>query len=143
MSDVLYKQINSSISNQIRFKAFLPIFFFFEVLYLYKPMLNVKIFKPTKKGKKSVKKSKKKKKIRTKIIPVPISRKKRYDLIIKWLVDSINSRKEFSLGSRIINEFYDSLILKRGGTLKKKMQLSKLLTINRSNIHYRWDKSMF
>jgi hypothetical protein len=61
---------------------YLPIYFFFEVLSICRPLLSARIFKPSRKSKKGRKRTKKDIAINTKIIPISISRKKSYSIAI-------------------------------------------------------------
>lgn len=61
---------------------YLPIFFFFEVLSICKPLMSARIFKPSKKNKRGRKRTKKDIAINTKIFPILISRKKSYFIAI-------------------------------------------------------------
>jgi hypothetical protein len=44
------------------------------------------------------------------------------------------------LRSKVKNEFRDIIVLKKSQSLVKKQQLYKLLTLNRSSLHFRWSK---
>lgn len=116
---------------------YLPIFFFFEVLSICRPLLSARIFKPSKKSKNGRKRTKKDIAINTKIIPIPISRKKSYSIAIGWVISVIKFRREIDLESKVKNEFKDIVILKKSQSLVKKKQLYKLLTLNRSSLHFR------
>jgi hypothetical protein len=61
---------------------YLPIFFFFEVISICRPLLSARIYKPSEKSKKGRKPTKKFIAINTKIIPISISRKKSYSIAI-------------------------------------------------------------
>lgn len=130
-SDLFYKKNNFKIN-------YLPIFIFFEAVSICRPLLGVRIFKPSAKFKKGIKKDKKQIARLTKVIPIIISRKKSYKIAIGWIITAITLRNEISLKNRIVGEFKDIIIEKQSYSLKKKEQLRVLLVLNRSFLHYRW-----
>jgi hypothetical protein len=63
-------------------KNYLPIFFFFEAISIVRPILGLRVYKPSAKFKKGSKKSKKQIAFITKVIPIPVSRDKSYKISI-------------------------------------------------------------
>jgi len=73
------------------------------------------------------------------LIPVPITRKRRYFLIIKWLFESIETNKQnISLVDKLMIEILKCIKNQEFEALKKKILIEKTALINRSNAHYRW-----
>ena len=115
---------------------FLPVVLFFEVIFICRPLLQARIWKLKKRGKKKL--GKKGKALNTKVIPTNISREKSYNLTVRWFVLAIKNQKERTLEKAIIKEFQEILINSRGETLEKKRKLYNLLVVNRSFAHFRW-----
>jgi ribosomal protein S7 len=132
--DTTFNNIIYTTTNKIY--KYLPICFFFEVLFLCKPLLYVKIWKLKKRGKKKL--GKKGKALNTKVIPTNISREKAYNMALHWLVKSIRQQKEKKLKLAILKEFKQILLEFRGATLEKKQEIYRLISINRSFAHFRW-----
>jgi hypothetical protein len=122
-------------SYRSRIKLF-PIFLFFEVIFICRPLLQVRIWKFKKRGKKKL--GKKGKALNTKVIPTNIEREKAYYVTLKWLVQSIRSHAEKKLGRGIAKEFQEILVNCSGATIEKKRKLYNLIVINRSFAHFRW-----
>ena len=116
----------------------LPIFLFFEVISICRPLLGALVHKKTQ-NKRNKSRGKKDIAINTKIIPITISRKKSYFIAIGWFISSIKLRRENKLKNKVIGELSDIFIFKNSVTLQKKTQLYALLVTNRSNSHYRWN----
>jgi ribosomal protein S7 len=132
-SDIFYKK-------NIYKKNYLPIFFFFEAINICRPWVGLRVYKPSSKFRKGSKKNKKQIALKTKSIPILISRNKSYKIAISWVISAVNLRSEISLKKRILGELQDILIEKRSHSLKKKEQLKSLLILNRSSRNYRWKK---
>jgi ribosomal protein S7 len=75
--------------------------------------------------------------LKTKIIPILISRNKSYKIAIGWIISGIKLRFEIGLKKRILGELQDILIEKRSYSLKKKEQLRSVLILNRTSTNYR------
>ena len=72
-------------------------------------------------------------------VPVPITKKRRYFLIIKWLFESIETNKQnISLVDKLIIEILKCIKNQEFEALKKKILIENTALINRSNAHYRW-----
>lgn len=74
-TDLFYKK-------NIYKKSYLPIFFFFEAITICRPVLGLRVYKPSAKFKKGSKKNKKQIAFISKVIPMPISRNKSYTIAI-------------------------------------------------------------
>ena len=73
------------------------------------------------------------------LVPIPITKKRRYFLIIKWLFDSIKSdKKNISFTVKLSTEILKYLQNQDSEGKKKKRLMKKLVSQNRSNAHYRW-----
>lgn len=130
--------INIFYKKNIYKTYFLPIYVYFEALSICRPLIGVRIFKPSSKFKKGKKKNKKQIALSVKVIPLIISRQKSYKIAIGWIIEAIKNRFEVSLKKRIIGELKDIILEKHSYSLKKKEQLRALLIVNRSLLHYRW-----
>lgn len=112
-------------------------FFFLEALNILKPEIGVKIFKFSKN--KNVKRKKKGTKlaIRTKVIPVIIHKKAKYNLALKWIISriKISPRPNFQ---GITKEIINVLSYKRQSAIGDKKKLRRVVLSNRGAIHYRW-----
>lgn len=114
----------------------LPVFIFFEAVFLCRPVLHVKIWKFKKKGKKKL--GKKGKALATKVIPINITRDQSYNLAIRWIIQSVRLYSDRRIGTAILNEWYQIIVKGRGVTREKKRQLYNLIVMNRSFAHFRW-----
>ena len=73
------------------------------------------------------------------LVPMPIKKKRRYFLIIKWLFDSIkNDSRNISIVDKLTVEILKYINNKESEGIKKKALMQKLALVNRSNAHYRW-----
>lgn len=73
------------------------------------------------------------------LVPIPIARKRRYFLILKWLFDSIErDKKRISFVAKLSIEILKYLQDQDSEGKKKKRLTKKLALENRSNAHYRW-----
>lgn len=72
-------------------------------------------------------------------VPFPLSRSRRFYLIVKWLFDSAKENTQnIPLQNKVSTEIISILAQKSSKTLKKKqVNLNQSLS-NRSNSHYRW-----
>jgi len=76
---------------------------------------------------------------RNHIVPFVISLKRKYYLIIKWLIIAINkNKKNISLAKKIFLELKYLLTKKNSLSLKLKRINHKRIYNNKSNIHFRW-----
>jgi ribosomal protein S7 len=115
---------------------FLPVLLFFEVIFICRPLLQARIRKVRKRGKKKL--GKKGKALNTKVIPTNISRDNSYNLTVRCFALAIKNKKERTLEKAIIKEFQEILINSRGETLERKRKLYNLIVVNRSFAHFRW-----
>lgn len=73
------------------------------------------------------------------LVPMPVKKKRRYFLIIKWLFDSIkNDNRNVSMVDKLTVEILKYINNKESEGRKKKTLMQKLALVNRSNAHYRW-----
>jgi len=72
------------------------------------------------------------------LIPFPMGRLHRYKKAIAWLHKSIESRTEWKVLDRIINEFLDFETKNRSQALTYKDEIKKSTIANRAYLHYRW-----
>lgn len=126
-------------NNMIIFnKSYFFFGYLFDSLEYLKPYINIKIFEFKQKGKKkSVKKGKKEKK-QVKIIPEQIGLLKSYRVAFKWLVSSILEDTINSFRGAVVNELINTSRYKTSRSLKKRNNVYKLASENRSFFHYRW-----
>lgn len=110
---------------------------FLEALFILRSELGVKILKYAKN--KNVKKRKKGKKlpVRTKVIPILLPIKSKFNLVLNWiLINKDLGNKTTFFG--ILPEIIQILNLKANSAIKEKKKLRKLILVNRGFIHYRW-----
>lgn len=113
------------------------LFMFLEALFILRSELGVKILKYAKN--KNVKKRKKGKKlpVRTKVIPILLPIKSKFNLVLNWiLINKDLGNKTTFFG--ILPEIIQILNLKANSAIKEKKKLRKLILVNRGFIHYRW-----
>lgn len=115
------------------------LFYFLEALFILRSELGVKILKYSKN--KNVKKRKKGKKlpVRTKVIPILLSIKTKFNLVLNWILKNkglVDKNKMTFFG--ILPEIIRILNLQNNSSIKEKKKLRKLILVNRGFIHYRW-----
>lgn len=111
--------------------------YLFDSLEYLKPYINIKLFTFKQKGKKkSVKKGKRVKK-NIKVIPEQIGHIKSYKVALNWLVSSILN-SDYSFKKAIIKELVHTSKYKYSQSIKKRNNVYKLASENRSSFHYRW-----
>lgn len=99
-----------------------PVYFFFYSLKNLKPFL--KVIKVRKAGK-------------VYDVPAPLSKKKQFFLILKWLSDIFKTTKKRNFKTFLSNEILN-ICYKRGDVIKNKKKLIKKVFENRSVMHFRW-----
>jgi ribosomal protein S7 len=104
-----------------------PMFFFFEVLEKVRPVIGLKIYK--KKGRKVTTKT---------AMPIKLNTTAQYKKAIFWLRLSISVKEEKQLVSKIFQEFYDTLILDAGNSLKKKKTYYKYAVLFKATRKFKW-----
>lgn len=73
------------------------------------------------------------------IIPFPLKNSRRFYLISKNIVSSINENtSKISVKEKIIEEIFSLIKNKQSKSLQKKTNTLKQATNNKANIHYRW-----
>ena len=73
------------------------------------------------------------------LVPIPVKKKRRSFLIVKWLFESIeNDKQKISIVDKLTTEILKYIQDKESEGLKKKILMEKTAIINRSNAHYRW-----
>lgn len=73
------------------------------------------------------------------LVPIPLTKKRRFFLVMKWLFDSIEEdKKNVSIVVKLSSEILKYLENSDSDGKKKKNMLKKLALQNRSNAHYRW-----
>lgn len=100
-----------------------PMFLFFEVIELIKPVIYLKIIK------------------KAKIyyqIPRIISISWQKKIALKWLIKEIRDTKQGSLSLRVNNELIRAGVLNKSNLLKKKERLYATAIYNRSFLHFKW-----
>jgi ribosomal protein S7 len=139
LKDIVLNNIfNKNYRGHLVYKGnLLPIFIFFEIIFLCKPLLHVKIWTKKRRGKKKLGK---KNQVQTTVIPVTITRRKGYCIVLQWLVLSIKNHNEKTIKLSILREFKDILCNKdnESDTMDKKEELHNLITVNRNRMHFRW-----
>jgi small subunit ribosomal protein S7 len=76
---------------------------------------------------------------RSYIVPFSLSLKRRYYLVIKWLLLSIKENKEkISTSKKLASEVLTTLTKPKSKTLILKRTNNKKAFFNRSNFHFRW-----
>jgi small subunit ribosomal protein S7 len=73
------------------------------------------------------------------LVPIPLTKKRRFFLVMKWLFDSIEEdKKNVSIVVKLSSEILKYLENSDSDGKKKKYMMKKLALQNRSNAHYRW-----
>lgn len=111
---------------------------FSEVLVKLKPEVGVKIFKFSRN--KNVKRRKKgsKLELRTKVIPIYINKKIKYNLALKFLVMGMKKNSGIPWKKKFNKELFNIIKNKKIWINSEKARIRKLILINRGSAHYRW-----
>jgi small subunit ribosomal protein S7 len=73
------------------------------------------------------------------LVPIPLTKKRRFFLVMKWLFDSIEEdKKNVSIVVKLSSEILKYLENSDSQGKKKKYMMKKLALQNRANAHYRW-----
>ena len=73
------------------------------------------------------------------LVPVPLTKKRRFFLVMKWLFDSIQQdKKNVGVVVKLSSEISKYLENSNSEGKKKKSLMKKMALQNRSNAHYRW-----
>jgi ribosomal protein S7 len=73
------------------------------------------------------------------MVPIPVSKKRRYFIITKWLFDSaLKDRQRISIVSKLITEVIKYIENQQPESLIKKKFCETTALQYRSNIHFRW-----
>lgn len=73
------------------------------------------------------------------IIPFPLNTSRRFYLISKNIISSVNENtSKISIEEKITEEVYSLIKNKHSKSLQKKTNTLKQATKNKANIHYRW-----
>ena len=75
--------------------------------------------------------------IRTKVIPIIINKKAKYNLALKWIISRIKNSSNANFNS-INKQILFVLRRKKNSAISDKKKLRKIVLINRGAIHYRW-----
>jgi small subunit ribosomal protein S7 len=73
------------------------------------------------------------------IVPTPVVEKRRFYLVVKFLLEAAKEdKRRISFSNKLCNEIISTLTKKSSKSLLKKRQVITQSLLNRSNIHYRW-----
>lgn len=73
------------------------------------------------------------------LVPIPLTAKRKYYLICKWIFDAIKLNKsKIKMSSKLVIEILDIIQDQACESLSKKKMVETTVLENRSNAHYRW-----
>ena len=70
-------------------------------------------------------------------VPVEVPQNRRVSLAIRWLILHARSRPEKGMPDKLANELTDAANM-RGGAIKKKDDVHRMVEANKAFAHYRW-----
>lgn len=75
----------------------------------------------------------------THFVPFPLSTKRKFYLISKWVIDSVgDDKRRLDFATKLADEILTVVRNKSSKSLRKKNLNFKLSIQNKSNIHFRW-----